>query len=42
MSVLVPIIIITCRAKAVSTFRVKWEGIEECNDAYLTDCTFDN
>lgn len=38
-SVLLPIIIITCRARAVSTFREKWEGREKCNDAYISDCT---
>lgn len=38
-SVLLAIIIITCRARAVSTFREKWAGREECNDAYVSDCT---
>lgn len=38
-SVLLPIIIITCRARAVSTFRGKREGREECNDAYISDYT---
>lgn len=37
-SVLLPIITVTCRAQAVSTFRRKRES-KECNDAYINYCT---